>query len=82
MLQLNHLNEAPAVNTSLMFSTSLHVFVLEPGLWLLSLSIITLTMPRRPQEPVYFDWEIVKLQEANLRHCQAVISMLHMAMGC
>ena len=40
-----------------------------------SLSIITLTVPWRLKEPVYFDWEIVKLQEANLRHCQAVISI-------
>lgn len=40
-----------------------------------SLSIITLTMPWRLKEPVYFDWEIVKQQEANPRHCQAVISI-------
>ena len=40
-----------------------------------SLSIITLTMPWRPKEPVYFDWETVKQQEASLRHCQAVISI-------
>lgn len=74
MFQLNRFNEGQAANTSLIFEKSLHAFVLQPGLWLLSLSIITLTMPWRPKEPVYFDWEIVKLQEAHLRPCQAVIS--------
>lgn len=39
------------------------------------LSIITLTMPRRPKETVYFDWWIAKLQEANQSQRQAVISI-------